>query len=62
MFERQIMDDSNHGHQVVDMTFVRLCCRWFADVPDWNGSINSLEMIAGSDELLNHLNKNGHFV
>lgn len=68
MFDKLIRRYFNHKLQkpleanTIELTFIKLNNRWFADVPDWNGSINSLEMVFGSDELLNHLNKNGHFV
>lgn len=44
------------------LTFVKLGGRWYADVPGWEGSVSSLEMVAGSDDFLDSLCKNNHFV
>lgn len=44
------------------LTFVMLGGKWYADIPGWKGSLSSLEMVFGSDDLLDSLCKNGHFV
>lgn len=46
----------------VCLTFVMLGGKWYADIPGWKGSLSSLEMVFGSDDLLDSLCKNGHFV
>ena len=37
------------------ITFEKENNRWFAVIPDWNGSKDDLEMVFGADEMLEHL-------
>lgn len=37
------------------LTFVRLCNKWYVDLPEYNGSLGELEMVAGADELLQEI-------
>lgn len=32
--------------------FVKLANKWYADLPDWNGSVDELEMVNGADTFL----------
>ena len=43
------------------LTFVKLSERWFVDIP-WDGAIEDLEMISGSDIFLETLAKGKKFV
>ncbi|MGN7987949.1 DUF6717 family protein [Pedobacter sp. 22226] len=31
---------------------------WYADIPEWSGSIEDLQMVEGADELLNWISAN----
>ena len=41
----------------VTLDFVKLQNRWFADVPNWKGDIEDLEMVQGADILCEELSK-----
>lgn len=68
MFNKLIHRYFNHKLQkplnceYVVITFVRLQGNWYADVPYWEGSIDSLQMVGGADDLLDDLSENGHSV
>ena len=68
MFKKIIKRFFNHKLQrplnskCISLTFVKLCGKWYADVPGWKGSIASLEMVSGCDDFLDDLCVNGHFV
>ena len=68
MFKKIIRRFFNHKLQkplnsnCISLTFVLLGGKWYADVSGWEGSLASLQMISGSDDFLDSLCKNGHFV
>ena len=53
------MNDSNKNNvtKTVELDFVKLANMWFADVPNWQDSLEELQMVAGADTLLEELAK-----
>lgn len=41
--------------KVDKLTFVKLCNKWYIDLPEYGGDLAELEMVAGADELLQEI-------
>lgn len=41
--------------KVDKLTFVKLCNKWYIDLPEYSGDLAELEMVAGADELLQEI-------
>ena len=59
-FNHKLQESLNSN--CISLTFVLLGGKWYADVPGWEGSLASLQMVSGADDFLDSLCKNGHFV
>lgn len=44
------------------LDFHKIGQSWYADVPEWSGKLEDLEMVMGADTLLDGLSKMGRFV
>ena len=44
------------------LTFVKLNGEWYADIPHWYGSMNSIRMKGVTNSLLDNLSTNGHYI
>lgn len=41
--------------KVNKLTFVKLCNNWYVDLPQYDGKLSELEMVAGADDLLQEI-------
>lgn len=44
----------------MQLTFNKISSRWYIDLPEWEGSFDDLEMVAGADDLLEALSRKLH--